>query len=173
MINLEYKEEIIELRSDVSEITVEEMEYIVYKLTSPDFIFIDTWREIINYLGVPNYVIDWIEFDTMIDIKNSFNFKCESEIVPIVNIEGVEYTCYSNGKLRLSIKKLDFIFEEIVRLKSFYLARVMAICYSDDWSVENLDYLESWFKKQPASLSIPISDFVSKSIIKKLELTNV
>ena len=178
MIKIELKDEVYELRNSLDEITIEEFEIIIY-LINKENTFIQKWIEILEFLGLPEYVIDTLDEDSFIEIVKSIsnNFAIPNDTVKkSVIIDGEEYLAYKDEKFKLTMKQIKFIQKNILNKES-YFSDLCAYIYNKNGNneIENMDvdhfrYKKLFFRDQKMELIIPILRIINISLAKKFNL---
>ena len=176
MIDVEYNDEVFQMKNKLSEITIEELEYIMFTLSRTDKNIFTKWMDIMIVLHLNPIVVDNMELDSFLKLSLAVELNTDlSELTKEIEIDGVIYSLYQGEKFSLKMKELKAI-ESLIEGSEFYFCKLCAALYKCDSKYivgtpkEHNDMKIEFFKNQPASIVVPILNIVNQTLIKKINL---
>ena len=178
MVEIEYEGEIFEVRNKLTEISIEEFEYINFILQKEDGLDLCyKYLDIFEMLGVSEKVIDNIDLDTFAEVVSKLEFhNLDFELKKEIEIDGIIYKLYDGEKFNPKMKELKES-EDIVFDNPLHFAELLAYFYkiSDKKlivgnSKEHNDYKVEFFKKCKADILIPILVKLKGFYLQKLNI---
>lgn len=170
-----------EVKNLTDELLLKEFEFISELFNNKEKLHFEKWTEIFIYLGIPEEVVD--EFDTQdfLDAIKEFNLvKTHSNIIiKDFIIDDVKYIAYEDD-FRLTVKEMAMIEAYVKKNENRYLGEIMAIIYKREGCDKTINFdkvhisfkAELFRKSIKADVVIPVINFISKRLIKEVEILN-
>ena len=162
------------IKSELSEISLREMDKLVNIYNNKDYGAIDQRIEVIKVLGLPNDIANNLGAKALIDITTSIILKSndKSELKPYIDIDGVRYVAYNEGEeFELTASQLSKI-ENIYRKgKENITSSIMAIIFQND-EVDEKGRAIIMEDKMMADVAIPYVGWINLNIVQNIEALN-
>jgi len=179
MIKIKINNEEFKIKNLVDELLIGEFEMICEILNDKVKTKMQKWSDVFIFLGVPVDAVDDFDSDAFISIIQEFNLITvnNDEIVKSFEVDGYNYVCYDEH-FKITVKEMGLIETAATKDEVKYLGEMMAIMYkrSDLTKTEHFDKAHLKFKAElfrkniSAEIAIPFITFLSKKLVKDVEL---
>lgn len=182
MIDIKFKEEIYSIKNEIGEINVKDFEHIISILNNDTKNYLEKWSDIFIFLGTPIEVVDNFDISDFIEIIKLFNLTSIDlkEIKKSIIINGIEHFAYTDNDFKLTVKETILIESYIKKNDNRYLGELIAIVYKNPSVTKEINFDKSHIhhkaemirKEITADIALPIIGFLSKKLIKDVEILN-
>jgi len=190
MITIKYKGEEYEMKSDVKDFTVEEFEIIchylqkdTYELKEEDkyspalnkedlkrvleqLTMLDNWFNILEYCGLPDFVLDEIDHIDYFKCIQSLNLIPDNtdNMVKTLEINGHIFTAYDDDEYKIKMKELKEIQKQCHFHPTFTYRYTLAVIFKNDY-ITNIDEKAAMMSQVNAELVFPYLKYTSDKLI--------
>ena len=185
MIEVDLNGTILELRNEMDELFLDELEELIIIFKQTNLTGMEKYIEAFNYLGLEE-VIDVIDFDGLNDLIIAYDeYEMPTEFIKSFDISGFNYTAYDEDEFILKGKDMAMI-EKIIHKKNKntetkdkFLAEILAVIFKRDDLTKNehtdpahIQYKADLIRKNiKANVAIPylalVSDKINRQLIKR------
>lgn len=168
-----------EIKTSLNEFSLKEFEDITAIKNSNKYEDdIDKYIKILEYLKVPDDIIDKVDFDTLMDIVKSFNEGGldSRDLIPSIEINGYKYIAFEDEEFKLKIKDLSLIQKHIKSDNNKWIVKSIATIFKreDLTNIENyepahINYKCELFSSLNASLFIGYIFYIHEKIANKIK----
>ena len=142
MITINYKDESYKLKNSFDEFVINEYEQINELLLDQEKDIITKWISVLLYLGLPEYVINDLEEQDLINIIEGFSLDFNShtnlKVKKEIKLNDEKFYCYDK-KFFLTVKQCIIIEDILAKHKSKYFAELLDVIYQNPSSTLSKD----------------------------------
>jgi len=172
-----YKLKNYEVRTSLSEITIEEFDKISVILNDESLMSIEKYLDVLDVLKVPSHIIDDLDSAELLAIIQDFSkYKYEDNLKQTIELDGFIYKAWETEP-KLKARDMALIEQGIKERKSFMLNLISVLFKKDGltnrehWTQAHIKYKMSLFKDLNAADYYPYVVWVSQKIINRIETT--
>lgn len=120
------------LKNSLEDMTVKEFEKISSILQDPELEQLERYITMLEYLGMPDAVLNKLTDDELFDVIGSFTAKeYEDVLIPEVEIGGYRYVAYEGDNFKLLARDLLLI-EKAIKRSTNYMSTIIGIVFKRD-----------------------------------------
>lgn len=169
-----------EIKSSLTEWTVGDYEKIIKIFSNENLDNIDKYIKVLEFLGVPDEVLDTMGDEEFFNIINSIlDSNINKNFVKEIEVDGFKYIAYEGEEYKLVVKDMAKI-EGVLRENSDdILSKILAIIFkredlskTEHYDKAHLDYKSKIFKSLSADIVIPYMLLIEDKMVKKLIYLN-
>jgi hypothetical protein len=170
-----YKLENYEIRTSLSEITIEEFDKISVILNDQSLMSIEKYLDVLDVLKVPSHIIDDLSSEELLAIIQDFSkYKYKDNLEQIIELDGFVYKAWETEP-KLKARDMALIEQGIKEQKSF-MTNLISVIFKKEgltnkehWEPAHIKHKMSLFKGLNAADYYPYVVWVSKKIINRIE----
>jgi hypothetical protein len=179
MIKLKFNGKIYPIKNKLTEFTIGEFEKICELMNSSGST-IERWFNVFELLGIEEDILNNIDIEDFIKIIKDFNLNAKifkGNVKKEIILNNIKYYAYED-KFRLTVKETALIESYIQKNDNRYLGELVAIVYKNPELQKELHFEKAHIhfkaelirKNITADIAIPLINFLSKRLIKDVEL---
>jgi len=142
-----YKVRDYEIKTSINEMTIAEFESISALLKNESLETIERYFEVLEFLGVPEAILDELTDEELFNAIKSFNTQAASkELKPSFELGGYTYRAYEDGtEFSLKARDLSYI-EKAAKTQTAWLSYIMAIIFKREDLGKSEHYADAHIK---------------------------
>ena len=179
MIKLKFNRKIYQFKNKLNEFTIGEFEKIC-EIMNQQGSTIEKWFNVFELLGIEEDILNNIDIEDFIKLIKDFNLNAKifkGDIKKEIILNDIKYIAYED-KFRLTVKETALIESYIQKNDNRYLGELIAIVYKNPelqkdlhFNKAHIHYKAELIRKEiTADIAIPLINFLSKQLIKNVEL---
>jgi hypothetical protein len=182
MIQINYLNEVFELRNEPSEIKLHEFEKMYKVINNESVGKIEQYFEVFKILGMPDEIADHVDGDTFLEIIKNFNAIMVTDEQPAAEVEigGRIYRAYEGDDFKFSGRDLVEIEKLATKGHDNFPSQLLAIIFKDIDLTSNEHRNPAHIKHKAklfaseltAEVAIPYITRIAKRTLKSLEKAN-
>lgn len=170
-----------EIKNQMSEYTLFELEQISIKLNDDSLDYIEKYLNILEILNVPEVIIDNLDVDSLISIIRQLNVVTNDDLnlTKSIDINGYTYSAYTEDEFKLNVRDLALIEKSVKLNGKFKMTDIIAIIFKRDdltkkehYDPTHLKYKAELFRDIKANLVYGYILYIAEKVSKKLKTLN-
>lgn len=176
MVKINYNGESYEMKNQLEELTIGEFEKISNLLNNEQN-KIEAYMDVFSILGVPQEIIDELDYDEFVSVINSFEFTAPKlEYRQSFELDGYTYVSYTGEEFKLKVKDMSLCEKYVVQNPEAYIGEMMAILFKRNDLTKNEHYENIHIKHKAklfrehvtADIALPFIAMFSEKLIKNV-----
>jgi hypothetical protein len=176
MVKIKYNGESYEMKNQLEELTIGEFEKIS-NLLNNNTLKVEAYMDVFHILGVPQNIIDELDYDEFVSIINSFEFTApELGYRQSFELDGYTYVSYTGDEFKLKVKDMSLCEKYVMQNPEAYIGEIMAILFKREDLTKNEHYENIHIKHKAklfrehmrADIAVPFIGLFSEKLIKNV-----